>query len=423
MSDNVPQIRFKDYTTPWETCKLSDLFDKAISNNTLSRADLNYENGEVKNIHYGDILVKFGTFVDPTKDNVPFISNGKADDYEGKLLRDGDIVFADAAEDITVGKMVEVINENEINIVSGLHTIAYRPNKTMPSYFWGYYMNSNAYRRQLLPLMQGIKVLSLSRTNLSKTAIRYPCTTQEQTAIGNFFKTLDALTSLQTNKLEKLKTLKRAYLQQLFPQEEETTPRLRFADFDGEWVQCKLGEVGKTQSGIGFPEKDQHGTEGTPFFKVSDMNLCGNQNVMNTANNYVSDEQIRQKKWKIINDIPAIIFAKVGAALLLDRKRIVFTPFLIDNNMMAYLLSNKWDIDFAKTKFDTMNLSKYAQIGALPSFNSAEVEAIEILLPFKTEQIIIGNFFKSLDKNITAQRNKLDKLKQLKAAYLQKMFV
>lgn len=66
------------------------------------------------------------------------------------------------------------------------------------------------------------------------------------------------------------------------------------------WEQRKLGDIGSARSGVGFPDAEQGGTEGIPFFKVSDMNIVGNENELVSANNYVSDEQIKRKKWNVI---------------------------------------------------------------------------------------------------------------------------
>lgn len=199
-------------------------------------------------------------------------------------------------------------------------------------------------------------------------------------------------------------------------------PQLRFKGFTDPWVQSKLGEVGKTQSGIGFPDAEQGGTEGVPFYKVSDMNKPGNEHEMVNANNYVNYEQLSRKKWKIIETVPAVIFAKVGAAIMLNRKRLVTSPFLIDNNTMAYVFDGSWNIDFGKTLFETINLPRYAQVGALPSYNGSDIESIEVTLPNKGEQVKLGAFFKSLDDNITLHQRKLDLLKEQKKGYLQKMF-
>jgi len=206
--------------------------------------------------------------------------------------------------------------------------------------------------------------------------------------------------------------------------EKSTKPQLRFAGFDDTWEQRKLGEVGKARSGVGFPDTEQGGTIGVPFFKVSDMNLDGNENEMTVANNYVTAEQIAAHRWSPIEELPAIFFAKVGAAVMLNRKRLCRFPFLLDNNTMAYSLSStEWDADFAKALFETIDLTSLVQVGALPSYNAGDVEAIVISMPSLSEQGQIGEFFKKLDNLITLHQRELEKLKNLKKACLEKMFV
>ncbi|WEV57896.1 restriction endonuclease subunit S [Ligilactobacillus acidipiscis] len=205
---------------------------------------------------------------------------------------------------------------------------------------------------------------------------------------------------------------------------QKNVPYRRFKEFENadDWEQRKLGEIGKTFSGIGFPENEQGGTEGIPFFKVSDMNNVGNEHEMNSANNYVSNNQLKRKKWKVINNVPGVIFAKVGAAIMLNRKRLVRVPFLIDNNTMEYAFDDSWDTYFGQTLFETINLPRYAQVGALPSYNGSDIETISIEVPNKNEQERIGSFFKRLDHLITLHQRKYDKLKKLKSAYLSEMF-
>ena len=184
-----------------------------------------------------------------------------------------------------------------------------------------------------------------------------------------------------------------------------------------------MGEVGKARSGIGFPDAEQGGTEGIPFFKVSDMNLDGNGNEMNHANNYVSAEQIAARRWAPITEVPAVFFAKVGAAVMLNRKRLCRFPFLLDNNTMAYSLDqNVWDADFAKALFETVDLTSLVQVGALPSYNAGDVEAMEIMLPTMAEQEKIGLFFARVDNLITLHQRKYDKLLSIKKSMLEKMF-
>lgn len=206
--------------------------------------------------------------------------------------------------------------------------------------------------------------------------------------------------------------------------EQRKVPKLRFPEFTDDWEQRKLGDIGSARSGVGFPDAEQGGIEGIPFFKVSDMNNVGNENELVSANNYVSDEQIKRKRWNVITDVPAIFFAKVGAAVMLNRKRLVRFPFLLDNNTMAYIFDKKtWDCDFGKTLFETIDLTKLTQTGALPSYNASDVEDIEIYLPNIEEQKAIGALFLQLDNLITLHQRKLEVLKKLKKGLLQQMFV
>ena len=201
------------------------------------------------------------------------------------------------------------------------------------------------------------------------------------------------------------------------------TPAIRFKGFSDAWEQRKLGDIGKARSGVGFPDADQGGVTGVPFFKVSDMNLDGNENEMSVANNYVTAEQIADHRWSPITELPAIFFAKVGAAVMLNRKRLCRFPFLLDNNTMAYSLSpTKWDADFAKALFGTVDLTSLVQVGALPSYNAGDVESMEIYLPSLFEQEQVGAFFKQLDNLITLHQRKFEKLTNVKKSMLEKMF-
>lgn len=246
----------------------------------------------------------------------------------------------------------------------------------------------------------------------------------EQTKISGYFRELDRLIGLHQRKHDKLVALKKAMLQKMFPQPGAKTPKIRFKGFSGAWVEKKLGDVGQTQSGIGFPDAEQGGKTGIPFFKISDMSLVGNEQEMLTSNNYVSDAQLKRKKWTPIGDVPAVIFAKVGAAIMLNRKRMVRRPFLIDNNTMAYIFDSTWETNFGRTLFDTINLPIYAQVGALPSYNGSDIESIVIHRPKnREEQQKIGTYFHTLDKLISKHATQLQKLQQIKFAFLQKMFV
>mgnify|MGYP000812366901 CR=1 FL=1 len=184
----------------WEQRKFGEVFDCTVPNNTLSRAELSYDEGTVLNVHYGDVLIKYGSVLDVQKDDIPRIPHRCREDFNGALLQDGDVIIADTAEDETTGKACEIGNLQGSAIVSGLHTMVCRPRNRMALGYLGYYLNSNAYHYQLLPLMQGIKVLSLSRSNIQKTSVSYPSAMKEQQLIASYFSQLDHLITLHQRK-------------------------------------------------------------------------------------------------------------------------------------------------------------------------------------------------------------------------------
>ena len=229
----------------------------------------------------------------------------------------------------------------------------------------------------------------------------------EQEKIVKILSVQDRIIELYQRKIEELQKMKKIYLSKMFPKKGENAPEWRFPQFTTPWEQRKLGEIGKARSGIGFPDSEQGGKEGIPFYKVSDMNLDGNEIEMTVANNYVSTEQIARKKWSPLEDVPAIYFAKVGAAVMLNRKRLCRKPFLFDNNTMAYSLNVKyWNTEFAKAEFSKIDLTRLVQVGALPSYNANDVDAISIVLPSLEEQQKIGAYFANLDNLITFHQRK-----------------
>ena len=170
----IPEIRFEGFTGEWEQRKLGDILI-SLQNNTLSRADLSNETGVAKNVHYGDVLIKFGEVLDVSKEKLPMISDESVLlKYKASFLKNGDVIVADTAEDTTVGKCSEIAGLDDEIVLSGLHTIPYRPVEKFASGYLGYYLNSSAYHNQLIPLMQGIKVTSVSKSAMQSTNIIYP---------------------------------------------------------------------------------------------------------------------------------------------------------------------------------------------------------------------------------------------------------
>lgn len=202
--------RLKGFSEPWMEKYLKDSF-LIIVNNCCSREELS-DTGKVLNVHYGDVLIKFGAVIDVKNNHLPYIV-GK--DVASRPLKDGDIIMADTAEDEACGKVCEIRGINDLQVESGLHTIALRPLDVYGERFLGYYMNSTAFHDLLLPLMQGTKVTSISKSALMNVGFSVPSSIEEQTAIASVLCSMDNEISALEAKKAKYESMKQGMMQQL----------------------------------------------------------------------------------------------------------------------------------------------------------------------------------------------------------------
>ena len=405
-----PSYRFEGYTESWEEKKFGQLIRSIQTGTTLLG---NEQNNGIPLLKMGNIQRGYW--------DLAKIERLEQEIESENIIRYGDFIFNTRNTLELVGKGATWVLKNGIyGFNSNLARVIFDGVDTI---FFNYLYNiPNSISQVKARAVGTTSVAAVYPRDLYSINFSLP-SLPEQTAIGSFFQDIDQLISLQQRKLEVLKEQKKTYLKLLFPAKGQTKPALRFAGFEDEWKEVKLGEIGVTKSGVGFPDSEQGGVKGIPFYKVSDMNNIGNEIEMVTSNNYVTQEQIDSRKWKVIDTVPAIMFAKVGAALLLNRKRLIREPFLIDNNTMVYIPSVYWDVMFCKILFDTLNLSKYSQVGALPSYNGSDIEAIQVSIPTLPEQEAIGSFFQELDKAIGKQEEKVNQLKESKQTLLRKMFI
>lgn len=227
----------------WDTITFEDCF-AILPNNTLSRAELNYNGGEVQNIHYGDILVKFPAVLDCSAEVLPYINAENVVKVSKGFLHDGDVIMADTAEDVIVGKSIEVIGIGEKKVVSGLHTIPCRPKDAeMFAPKWlGYFINHSTYHDQLIPYITGIKVSSVSKSAISCTIIAVP-RKEEQAEIAAALSDIDALIANLEKLIAKKKAIKQGAMQELL------TGKRRLLGFTKEWSTVQIGSLTSVFSG------------------------------------------------------------------------------------------------------------------------------------------------------------------------------
>lgn len=409
--EKVPDLRFKGFTDDWEQRKLGD-----VGKTQSGIGFPNKEQGGKKGVPFfkvSDMNNKGNEFEMISSNN--YVTESQIDNKKWKPISNVPaVIFAKVGAALMLNRKRLV----KVPFLIDNNTMAYIFNDEWDSYFGKVLFDTI----NLPKYAQTGALPSFNGSDIQNITVMLP-SKDEQQRISQFFKVINKLITLHQRKLVLLKQLKKGLLQKMFADKGSKRPILRFNGFTDDWEQRKLGEIGIIKSGIGFPTSQQGGAEGTPFYKVSDMNKPGNELVMKSSSNYVSNSQINDNHWKPIEKTPAVIFAKVGAALMLNRKRLVNQSFLIDNNTMSYSFSNSWDTIFGYTLFLTLNLPKYAQTGALPSFNAKDIQNIKVSLPLKNEQHAIGELMAKVSNIVTLQQRKQNYLKLLKNSLLQQMFM
>ena len=417
----VPAIRFAGFTDPWEQRKFGDCFE-FLKSNTLSRAGLNGENGTARNVHYGDILIKFGDCLDGERSDLPFITDDTVlPKFAGSILREGDVIFADTAEDEAAGKCVELRKLPKEPTISGLHTIPARPRFFFGTGYLGHYLNSDAYHRQLLPLMQGIKVISVSKAALQDTQVRFPGLS-EQAAIGAALSEIDNLITLHQRKYDKLVIFKKSMLEKMFPKDGESVPEIRFAGFTDPWEQRKLGEIAD---------------------KVTEKNLDGNiTEVLTNSAEYGVINQTEFFDHAVAKESNIAGYYVIAPGDFVYNPRIsatapvgpirrntlgihgvmspLYTVFrltdAVDGTYLSHFFkTNGWH-GFMKLEGNSGARSDRFSIGDATFFE------MPIPVPSSSEQHAIGSFFSRLDDLITLHQRKLELLQNIKKSLLDKMF-
>ncbi len=435
---NAPKLRFKEYTEPWVTDRLGDIFAFKVTN-SFSRANLSYEIGEVKNIHYGDIHTKFQTLFDITNEIVPFINSDISIDRisEDNYCKEGDLVFADASEDLNdVGKSIEIFNLNNEKLLSGLHTLLARPKENIFTIgFLGYLFLSNNIRFQVQKESQGSKVLSISTGRLSNIIINYPLSTihstSEQTKIASFLTAVDEKIQALKKKHSLLEQYKKGVMQQLFSSalglerleddrmndEVKNNPtilkspksqfrQLRFKDKDGndfpEWEKKKLGEVLEYEQPTSYLVSSTEYDDNfeTPVVTAGKTFILG----------YTDETSGIFSK-----GLPVIIFDDFTTA-----SQFVDFSFKAKSSAMKILKSkNNNNIKFV---FEAMQMINYETGGHGRHWISVFAE-MEILIPSLPEQTAIANFLSAIDEKIINCQLSIINYEKWKKGLLQKMFV
>ena len=418
----VPKLRFKEFDGDWGKKKFSEQFN-FHNTNSYSRALL-AEQGEIMNIHYGDIHTKFSMLFDVKEEAVPFLSSEIDTNKiaENQFLQVGDLVIADASEDYKdIGKAIEVINLDNQKVVAGLHTYIARPVDRCAIGFNGYLMQTFEVREQIKKLATGISVLGISKTNLGKVELKIPCLA-EQTKIASFLSNVDEKISQLTQKHALLSQYKQGMMQKLFSQQ------LRFKADDGsefgEW------EITSIKDAVSFIKDGTHGTHqddpSSNLFLLSAKNLQNGKNVIDDKDRKINQKEFDSiyKNYKLQDgDILLSVVGTIGRVAIFKD---YYESYAFQRSV-AFMRFKKALTEFIYQLFlakDFQNELLVRQVvSAQPGIYLGDLSKIDIKLPCLEEQTKIANFLSAIDQKIEVVAQQIQQAKTWKKGLLQQMFV
>ena len=383
----------------WRTYKFDEVF-KLFTNNTLSRDKLSTR-GKIGNIHYGDVLIKYGILLTDA-DDIPRIKS----EYEDKaktLLRVNDVIVADTAEDLTVGKAVQVGNVS-FPLAGGLHTIICRPLIPTATGYLGYYMNSKIFHDQLLPYITGIKVSSITRASIRKTKITLP-PMDEQIAIAETLSAFDRHLANLSELIAKHEGIRAGALEDLL------SGRTRLPGFRGEWRTVKLLDKVKLLQGLTYKseEVDVFGTLVLRSSNVQNNRLSLNDNV------YVRTK-IRSEKMIQKGDI--LVCVRNGSAKLIGKSCVL--PEMPNTTFGAFMSVLRGDTTgFIAKVFESSIVQRQLRgrtSATIHQITKKDFEGVIIPLPPVDEQIAIAETLSALDLNISNLKAEHAKISALRTA-------
>ncbi|WP_337583021.1 restriction endonuclease subunit S [Prevotellamassilia timonensis] len=405
-----PKIRFKGFSGEWKRSTLGDLalFSKGSG---YSKSDICKEGTPV--ILYGRMYTKYqsvfdeiDTFVNPKDNSV--VSKG------GEVIIPGS---GESSEDISLAAMVK----NEGVILGGDLNILKFNQKVNDPAFMSMAITYSPTRAELSSYSQGKTVVHLRNSEIAKGTIRYP-DILEQNTIVNYVLSLDAQISASTSRLASLKQMKAASLQAMFPQEGETVPKVRFKGFDGEWKTRSLNNYAKKRTEKNVNRIYNVTLTNSAEFGIIDQRQFFDHDISNSEN--IDGYFVVRDKDFVYNPrisasapVGPINQNKLGYPGVMSPLYLVFEVKGINHDFLEiYFHTALWhkymfDNGNSGARFDRLTISD-------DDFMRMPIPDISL-----AEQQSIASFFTSLDRQIALHTQRLEKLKQIKAACLDKMFV
>lgn len=398
----VPRIRFKGFEEDWEQRKLGEI-SQSFSGGTPSVGIREYYGGEIPFIRSAEIN---------NEETELFLTEKGLKESSAKIVDIGDILYA--LYGATSGEVSRAKIKGAINQA----VLAITPDKEYDAEYLVTWLHKNK-QRIIDTYLQGGQG-NLSGNIVKNLMVRFPLT-KEQYKIGRLFWIIDSLLSLHQRKLEKLKILKKAMLEKMFPKNGEKVPEIRFSGFADDWEQRKLGELADIVGG-GTPSTSN------PQYWDGDIDWYAPAEINEQV--YVSSSQ--KKITKVGYENSSVKLLPVGTVLFTSRAGIGKTAILAreacTNQGFQSIIPHKQELDSYFIFSRSAELKQYGEIaGAGSTFvevSGKQMSEMELMMPLTlNEQQAIGTYFRRLDQLLSLHQRKLEKLRQIKKSMLERMFV
>lgn len=366
---DIPAIRFKGFSDTWEQRKVSELF----------------------RVTRGYVLAATQTETTKT-DEKPYPVYSSQTKDQGLMGYYKDYLYEDAITWTTDGANAGTVN--------------YRAGKFYCTNVCGVLLSNEVKANQMIAealnsvakgYVSYVGNPKLMNNVMADIVIQIPTQAEEREQLSSFFAKLDNLITLHQRKYDKLTNVKKSMLEKMFPQNGSNAPEIRFKGFTEAWEQRKLGDVVDVRSGKDY----KHLSEGNiPVYGTGGFMLSVNQ-----ALSYDED---------------AIGIGRKGT---IDKPYILKAPFWTVDTLFYAIPREKVDLNFAFDVFQNIDWKKKDESTGVPSLSKTAINEIDVLVPQYDEQQPLGQFFNRIDNLITLHQRELEKLKNLKKACLEKMFV
>ena len=394
-----PKIRFKGFEGEWKTSTIGD-FTTSFSGGTPTAGASEFYGGNIPFIRSGEIH--------ESKTEL-FLTEAGLNNSSAKVVEKGTLLYAlygATSGEVGISKIKGAINQA---------ILAIYPNKTVDKRFLANYLQSHKEKivGELLQGGQG----NLSGTLVKSISVTYPNNREQQT-ISDYVDSLDSQISASTSRLASLKQMKAASLQAMFPQEGKTVPKIRFKGFEEEWKKVSFKDF---TFHAGTKNRDN-----LPLESYSISNEFGFKPQNEQFENGGTMTQADKRMYYIVSPNsfaynPARI--NVGSLGYYEGKEDVIVSSLYEVFKTDDTICDKFLLYWFKTDIFQKMIEQFQEGGVRLYFFYDKMCKCSLMRPPLAEQQVIANYFTSLDRQISLQSQRLEKLKQIKSACLDKMFV